>query len=102
MLGLFGGIEKLKLNAVDAVDAVDEQNQDEDKSNLHPVLNLCDHRVLGNEAVVSSLGAAMRHVAGCVGTYVKILRLRLNGKGRMRSMNKAISSTSSTNTCRIN
>lgn len=41
---------ELDLDAVDTVDAVDEEDQDEDEGDLQAVLQLCDNRVLGDEA----------------------------------------------------
>jgi hypothetical protein len=32
------GLSKLDLNSVDAIDAVNEEDQDEDKGNLHSIL----------------------------------------------------------------
>lgn len=41
---------QLDLDAVNAVDAVNEQNQDEDECNLHPILHFCNDWTLGDEA----------------------------------------------------
>lgn len=35
---LFIGLGKFKLNSVDAIYAVNEEDQDEDERNLHPIL----------------------------------------------------------------
>lgn len=42
---------KLDLDLVHSVDAVDEQYQDEDKGDLHPVLQFGHERAFGDEAV---------------------------------------------------
>lgn len=42
---------KLDLDLVHSVDAVDEQYQDEDECDFHPVLQLGHERALGDEAV---------------------------------------------------
>ena len=34
----FVGLSKLQLNSIDAVYAVNEEDQDEDERNLHPIL----------------------------------------------------------------
>jgi hypothetical protein len=52
LLGLVGSGGELELDTVDAVHAINKENQNEDEGNLHPVLNLGDNGVLGNEAVV--------------------------------------------------
>ena len=114
LVGFRGG-DELGLHAVDAVDAVDEQNENEDETNLHPILNLGYYRVLGDETVFMvrngcsiKTGVHFREGGGvggggvffCEGicTYVKILRLTLKGRGMMRSMNMPISSTRRANT----
>jgi hypothetical protein len=48
---VFGGGRQLDLDAVDAVDAINEEDQDEDKGDLQPVLDLGHNGVLGDEAV---------------------------------------------------
>jgi hypothetical protein len=42
---------KLDLDLVHSVDAVDEQYQDEDKGDFHPVLQFGHEGALGDEAV---------------------------------------------------
>lgn len=60
LLGLFGSGGELELDTVDTVHAVNKENQNEDEGNLHPVLNLGDNGVLGNEAVVPVSRGATR------------------------------------------
>lgn len=38
---LLVGLGKLDLDAVDAVHTIDEEDQDEDERNLHPILDFC-------------------------------------------------------------
>lgn len=45
---------KLDLDLVYSVDAVDEQYQDEDKGDFHPVLQFGHERALGDKAVNTS------------------------------------------------
>jgi hypothetical protein len=47
------GSHKLDLDLVHSVDAVDEQYQDENKGDFHPVLHFGHERALGDEAVES-------------------------------------------------
>lgn len=49
-LSLVRGCHELELDPVDAVDAVNEEDQDEDKGDLHPVLYLGHDGALGDEA----------------------------------------------------
>jgi hypothetical protein len=51
LLSLFRSGGELELDAVDTVHAVNEKNQDKDEGNLHPILNLRNDGVLGDEAV---------------------------------------------------
>lgn len=51
LLGLFGGSRELKLDAVNTVYAVNEENENEDECNLHPILYLGDNWILGDEAI---------------------------------------------------
>lgn len=101
--GLLRGGNELDLDAVDTVDAVDEEDEDEDETNLHPVLDLGDDGILGDEAVSRQVRIGVAHEArkGRVleRTHVKILRLTLKGIGTMRSMNRAISTMRRTKTC---
>jgi hypothetical protein len=53
LLSLFGGSGELELDTVDTVHAVHKEDQDKDEGNLHPILDLCDDGVLGNEAVAA-------------------------------------------------
>lgn len=47
------GSHKLDLDLVHSVDAVDEQYQDEDKGDFHPILHFGHERALRDEAVKS-------------------------------------------------
>lgn len=87
-----------KLHPVDAVEAVDEEDEDEDKGNLHPVLYFGDQRALGDEAIVISSARGPKHIGRCWASYVKILRLMLNGRGISNSINMAISAIRRPNT----
>jgi len=49
LLSVLSGRHELNLNAVDSVDTVDEENENEDKGDLHPILDLGNDRVLGDE-----------------------------------------------------
>jgi len=40
----FVGLGELKLNSVDTIDTVNEQDQDEDEGDLHAVLDFCYQR----------------------------------------------------------
>ena len=51
------------LHSINAVNAIDEQDQDEDKGDLHPVLDLGDNWVLGDEAVSQRTQSATSNVA---------------------------------------
>jgi hypothetical protein len=46
VLSLFRGSGELELDTVDTVHAVHEKDQNKDKGNLHPILNLGDDGVL--------------------------------------------------------
>ena len=59
--GVLRGSDKLNLHAVDSVHAVDEQNEDEDECDFHPVLDLRDNGVLGDESAVPSGLASWRY-----------------------------------------
>ncbi len=51
VLGAVGGHAEFDLDAVHTVDAVNEENEDEDKRDLHPVLDLGNDRILRDEAI---------------------------------------------------
>ena len=55
LLGLFRSGHELNLDAVDAVDRVNKEDEDEDESNLHPILNLGYYRTFRNEAIMTLL-----------------------------------------------
>lgn len=46
-------VGKLELDSVDAVDAVNEEDQDEDKCNLHPVLEFRYYRTLAARGLLA-------------------------------------------------
>lgn len=94
---LVSGSRELDLDTVHAVDAIDEQDQDENECDLHPVLYLGDDWILGDEAVRLTSVIIVASWA-LLGTHVKILLFRVKGRGTIRSMNSAISKTSSTKT----
>lgn len=98
LLSLFGSGSELELDTVDTVHAVNKENQNKDESNLHPVLNLGDNWVLGNEAVAPVSTVLRVEGKKFVITHVKIFRLTLKGMGKIRSMNSPISKTRSIKT----
>lgn len=100
LLSLFGSGGELKLDAINAIDAVNEEDENEDEGNLHPVLDLGDDGILRDEAIHVRLAVTSVEVErGKGGAHVKILRLTLKGSGTIRSMNSPISNMRRMKTC---
>jgi hypothetical protein len=91
-------LHQLELHSIYTIHTVDEQNQDKDKCDLHPVLYLCDDWVFREEAGFPQLSAANETTRKQDVSYVNILLLTVKGNGRMSSMKRPISAISSTNT----
>lgn len=77
-------LRKLHLYAVDAVHTVDEQNEDEDKGDLQPILKLCYYGAFGDEGKEITLhverqrydeGHEDRHLEDEEGKDLHILKL---------------------------
>jgi len=83
------------LYAVDAVYAINEQDQDEDERDLHPILEFRYQRTLASAELVRLYG----EIGEAAYMKVNIFRRIVNGRGMMRSMNSVISATSSRKTC---
>lgn len=88
---LLAGLSKFELDSVDAVYAVNEEDQDEDECNFHPILQL---RYDGTFGARDRVSRCTRH--GGKGAYmnVNIFLRMVNGRGTMRSMKSVISATS--------
>lgn len=115
VLGVVVGGCELDLHAVDPINAVDEENEDEDEDDLHPVLELRDDGVLGDKPAprqhipfiypmppISQPCAASASKAPGIGragkTYVNSLRLTEKGSGMTSRPKTAISTIRMMNT----
>ena len=95
--GALGSLGKLQLNAVNAVDTVNEQDQDEDKRDLHCVSRCFILRCCKLRTLIQYCNFA---IAGLSEMKVRSLRFQVKGIGTMSDMKTTISKTRSTNTYR--
>lgn len=79
----------LKLHPVDAVEAVDEEDEDENKGNLHPVLYFGDQWALGNEAIVILSARASKLYRALLGIVRKDPPLDVEREGNKQQHKQA-------------
>ena len=92
------GLRELDLNSVDAVDTVNEEDQDEDKCNFHPVLKFRHDWTFAAVWGVSRCLLIDDDREGWAYMKVNILRRMVNGRGMMSPTKRAISATRSRKT----
>lgn len=101
------GLRELDLDPIDTIDGVDEQDQDEDEGDLETVLELRNDWILRDEPGVGHIVSRRLMLEkpgwpapwGGAGSYVKSFLLTVNGRGMMRTMNRAISDMRRRKTC---